>query len=219
MIWGYAQRSTLTIPGPALKRLWPGAAVFLVYQLFTEGLASESMQAGVMVGLLGGLILAARVSMATPPVGRVCAASVASLAILITFAVPLHGIADVPAALARVVEVEERTAARYDADITRFKTGRMSAEELAAVAEDVGAEVRQMRQTIAALRNIPAEQASVLQAAAHYLELREDSWRLRVEALREGRMQTLQKASIRELEALRAFETVVQSRPRGWSPA
>lgn len=219
MVWGYAQRSPLTIPVAALKRTWPGAIVFLLYHLFTDGLFSESMQAGVMVGLVGGLILAARVSMATPPLGRVCAASVASVAILVTFAVPLHGIADVPGTLARVVDVEERTAARYDADIKRFQSGRMTAEELAAAAEQVGTEIREMRAAIAALRNIPAEQAPLLQAAARYLELREDSWRLRVEALREGRMQTLQKASVREFEALRAFETVVQSRPRGWSPA
>jgi hypothetical protein len=219
MIWGYAQRSPLTIPVAALKRLWPGAILFLVYHFSTEGLVSESMQAGLTVGLIGGLILAARVSMATPPIGRVCAASVASLAILFTFAVPLHGIADVPAALARVVSVEERTAARYDADIKRFRTGRMTAEQLAAVAEEIGSEVSQMRTTIAALRNIPAEQAPLLQAASRFLELREDSWRLRVEALRQGRMQTLQKASVREFEALRAFETVAQSRPRGWSPA
>ena len=71
-----------------------------------------------------------------------------------------------------------------------------------------------MRTTLAALRNIPAEQVQMLQAATHYLNLREDSWRLRVEALRQGRMQTLQKASVREFEAMRAFETVVQSLPR-----
>jgi len=214
VIWGLAQRSPLTIPTAVLKRVWPGTIVFLVYHLSTEGLASESMQAGTLVGLLGGLILAARVSTARPPVGRVCAATVASFAILVTFAVPLRGIADVPAELSRVIDVEERTAARYDADIKRFRTGRMSAVELAAVAEAIGSEVHHMRTSIAALRNIPAEHAAQLEAATHYLYLREDSWRLRTEALRQGKMQTLQKASVREFEAMRAFETVVQSRPR-----
>jgi hypothetical protein len=91
----------------------------------------------------------------------------------------------------------------------------MSAEELAEAAEAIGSEVRDVRRRIAALRNIPAEHVPMLQAAWQYLELREDSWRLRVEALREGRMQTLQKASVREFEAKRAFETVVVSLPRG----
>jgi rhomboid protease GluP len=215
MIWGLAQRSPLTIPVAALKRLWPGAIVFLIYHVSTEGLASQSMQAGAMVGLVGGLIVAARVSMAKPPLGRVCAAGVAALAILFVFAVPLRGIADVPAAVSQVIDVEERTAARYDADIKRFRNGRMTAEELAAAADAIGAEITQMRTMLAALRNIPAEQATLVQAASHFLDLREESWRLRVEALRLGRMQILQKASVREFEAMRAFETVVQARPRG----
>jgi rhomboid protease GluP len=215
MIWGLAQRSPVTIPTAALKRLWPGAIVFLLYHVVTQGVISEAMQAGAMVGLIGGLIVAAGVSLATPPLGRVCAASVASFAILIVFAVPLRGIANVPAEISRVIDVEQRTASRYDADIKRFRNGRMSADELADVAEAIGTEVRQMRITLAALRNIPAEQVPMLRAASQYLHLREDSWRLRVEALRQGRMQTLQKASVREFEAMRAFETVVQSLPRG----
>ena len=214
MIWGFAQRSPVTIPVAVLKRVWPGALVFLVYHFSTEGLFSESMQAGAMVGLIGGLVLAVRVSTAQPPLGRVCASSVASLAILIAFAVPLRGIADVPAELSRVIDVEQRTAARYDADVKRFRNGRMTAEELAEVADAIYSEVRQMRVTLAALRNVPAEQLPMLQVASQYLQLREDSWRLRVEALSQGRMQTLQKASVRESEAMRAFETVVLSRQR-----
>jgi hypothetical protein len=198
-----------------LKRVCPGAIVFLLYHVSTAGVISESMQAGALVGLVGGLILAARVSTATPPLRRVCAATAAFIALIIAFAIPLRGIADVPAALARMVDVEERTAARYDAEIKQFRNGRMSAEELAEAAEAIGSEVREMRSRIASLRNIPAEHVPMLQAAWQYLELREDSWRLRVEALREGRMQTLQKASVREFEAKRAFETVVVSLPRG----
>jgi rhomboid protease GluP len=215
MIWGVAQRSPLTIPAAALKRVWPGAIVFLIYHFSTEGLATESIRAGALMGLVGGLILAARVNTATPPAGRVCAATVAFFAIILAVAIPLRGIADVPAALARMIDVEERTAARYDAEIKRFRNGRLTADELAATAEVIATEVRQMRSTIAALRNIPAEHVPMLVAASQFLQLREDSWRLRVEALRQGRMQTLQKASMREFEAKRAFETVVVSLPRG----
>jgi membrane associated rhomboid family serine protease len=214
MIWGLVQRSPVTIPMAVLKRVWPGALVFLVYHFFTEGLFSESMQAGAMIGFIGGLILTARVSTTTPPLGRVCATSVASFAILIAFAVPLRGIANVPAELSRVIDVEQRTAARYDADIKRFRNGRMTAEELAEVADAIYSEVRQRRVTLAAMRNVPAEQLPMLQAASRYLHLREDSWRLRVEALSQGRMQTLQKASVRESEAMRVFETVVLARRR-----
>ena len=61
-IWGFAQRSPLTIPVAALRRVWPGAVVFVIYHVATEGFVSESMRAGLLVGLLGGLVLVARVS-------------------------------------------------------------------------------------------------------------------------------------------------------------
>lgn len=214
MVWGFAQRSPLTIPVAALRRVWPGALVFVIYCFSTEGLASEPIRAGALVGLVGGLILAARVSTAMPPLGRVCAASVAFFAIIVAVAIPLRGIADVPAALSRLVDVEEQTTARYDARIKQFRNGRITADELAATAAVIGEELRQVRTAIAALRNIPAEQVPLLVAASRFLQLREESWRLRVEALRQGRMQTLQKASVREFEAKRAFETVIVSLPR-----
>lgn len=212
MIWGFAQQSPVTIPLAALKRVWPGAAVFVVYHLATEGFGSESMRAGLLAGLLGGLILVARVSVAKPPLGRVCAATVVTVALFIAFAVPLRGIADVPAEIARVIDVETRTAALYDAKADRFKKGRLSAEELATIADAIGAEVRDSRHTLAALKNVPAEHGPLWKETSEFLRLREDSWRLRVRALREGRMQTLHQASVKEFEAMRVFETVEKLR-------
>ena len=212
MIWGFAQQSPVTIPLAALKRVWPGAAVFVIYHVATEGLGSESMRAGLLAGLLGGLILAARVSIAKPPLGRVCAATVVTVALFIAFAVPLRGIADVPAAIARVIDVETRTAALYDAKADRFKKGNLSAEQLAAIAEGISAEVRDSRQTLAALRNVPTAHGPLWKETSEFLRLREDSWRLRVKALREGRMQTLHQASVKEFEAMRVFENVEKLR-------
>jgi membrane associated rhomboid family serine protease len=212
MIWGFAQRSPLTIPLAALKRVWPGAALFVIYHLATEGFGSESMRAGLLVGMLGGLILAARVSAAKPPLGRVCATTVATAALFIAFAVPIRGIADVPAAIARVVDVEARTAALYDEKADRFKKGRMSADELADVADAIRAEVHESRVTLAAFRNVPHEHGPLWRETSDFLRLREDSWRLRVKALREGRMQTLHEASVKEFAALRVFEHVEKLR-------
>ena len=212
MIWGFAQRSPLTIPLAALKRVWPGAAVFVIYHLATDGFGSESMRAGLLVGLLGGLILAARVSAAKPPLGRVCAATVGTGALLIAFAIPLRGIADVPATIARVVDVETRTAALYDAKADRFKKGRMSADELAVVADAISADVRHSRVTLAALRNVPTAHGPLWKETSEFLRLREESWRLRVKALREGRMQTLHEASVKEFAAMRVFENVEKLR-------
>ena len=214
MIWGFAQRSPLTIPVTALKRVWPGAAVFVIYHLATEGFGSESMRAGLLVGLLGGLILAARVSVAKPPLGRVCATTVATVALFIAFAVPLRGIADVPTAIARVIDVEARTAALYDAKADRFKKGRMSADELAAVADAISAEVHQSRVTLAALRNVPTEHGPLLKEASEYLRLREESWRLRVKASARRTHADVARGVGEGVRAMRVFENVEKLRRR-----
>ena len=205
MIWGFAQRSPLTIPLAALRRPGLGALIFVVYHMATEGFGSDTMQVGFVVGLVAGLILVARVSAITPPLGRVCATSVATFALLVAFAAPLRGIADVESEVARVIDVEKRTAARYAAEAAKFRRGTMSAERLASVADTIGAEVQTVRAEIATLKNVPPEQVQLCLHASEYLRLRDESWQLRVDALRQGRMKTLQLASVREIEALRVF--------------
>ena len=208
VIWGWAQRSPLTIPLGALKRLWPGAMVFVVYNMATEGLPSESMQVGLVVGLVSGLVVAARVSAHKPPVQRVCATMAATIGIAVVFAAPLRGLADVTAEMARVIELEERTAGAYDAQVERFRKGRLTADALAQIAQGIGVEVSATRASLAALTGVPAEQQHLVADASEYLRLREESWRLRVEGLRAGRMQALQHAGHVESEALRVFEKV-----------
>ena len=73
LMLGLVQRSTLTVPVSVLKGLWPGVAVFSVYNMLTEGIFSEAMQAGLVVGFTGGMLLAGRVISDKPPVRRVCA--------------------------------------------------------------------------------------------------------------------------------------------------
>jgi rhomboid protease GluP len=208
LIWGWAQRSPLTIPLGALKRLWPGAVIFVVYNMATEGFLSESMQIGVVVGLVSGLILAARVSAQKPPVRRVCATMAATIGLTVVFAAPLRGIADVTAEMARVIDLEARTAGAYDAQVERFRKGRLTADALAQIAEGIWAEFSATRANLAALTGVPIAQQHLVVDASQYLRLREESWRLRVEGLRAGRMQTLQHAGHVESEALRVFAKV-----------
>jgi rhomboid protease GluP len=208
LIWGWAQRSPLTIPLAALKRLWPGAVVFVAYNMATEGVLGESMQVGLVVGLTSGLILAARVSTHKPPVRRVCATMVATLGMAVIFAAPLRGIADVTGEMARVIALEKRTASAYETEVERFKKGRLTADALARVADGIASEVSATRVSVSALTGVPKEHQPLVVNASEYLRLREESWRLRVEGLRAGRLQTLQRAGIQESEALRAFEKV-----------
>jgi hypothetical protein len=208
MIWGFIQRSPLTLPLAALHRIWPGALVFVIYDVVTGGFLNEWMQGGLLAGLVGGLILAARVSTVKPPLRRVCATTVATISLLLTFGAPLRGIANVTGEVARVIDVEERTAALYDTQAERFKKGRITADELAVTADAIGTEVHASGATLATLTNIPPEHRQLLADTMEYLRLREDSWRLRVQALRAGKMKTLHEASVIESKALAVFEKV-----------
>jgi hypothetical protein len=118
----------------------------------------------------------------------------ATLAIIVIFAAPLRGMADVTREMARVIELETRTAAVYDAEVVQFRRGRHTAEKLADIANAIAADVRAAQESLSALANVPPEHQPMVDDAMAFLRLREESWRLRVEGLRAGRMQTLQRA-------------------------
>jgi hypothetical protein len=107
-----------------------------------------------------------------------------------------------------VIALEKRTASAYETEVERFKKGRLTADALARVADGIASEVSATRVSVSALTGVPKEHQPLVVNASEYLRLREESWRLRVEGLRAGRLQTLQRAGIQESEALRAFEKV-----------
>jgi membrane associated rhomboid family serine protease len=207
-VWGWVRRSPLTIPVAVLKRLVPGAVVFLAYTMATEGLVTESMKWGLAVGLAGGGMLAFRIGSHKPPVRRLCSSLAATLALVVVFAAPLRGMADVSREMARVIELETRTAAAYDAEVARFRLGRQTPESLARTADAIASDIHTAYTSLSSLRNIPAEHQPVVDEALAYLQLREQSWRLRVEGLRARRMQTLQRAERLEYEAKARFVEV-----------
>jgi membrane associated rhomboid family serine protease len=209
-VWGWVQSSPLTIPLATLKGMWPGAVVFLVYNMATEGLATESMTTGLAVGLVGGSFLALRIGSHKPPVRRLCASTIAALGIVVAFAVPLRGMADVTREIPRVIDLEKRTASTYDAEVMRFRRGRKTADALADVADGIASEVHAMRASLSTLTKVPSQHQPMLVDAMEYLRLREESWRLRVEGLRAGKMPTLQRAERVESEAKTIFSKVEQ---------
>ena len=208
--WGWVQRSPVTIPLAALKVVWPGAVVFCVYKMAAGGLISESMTSGLAVGLVAGGILAVRIGSHKPPVPRLCASTVAALVMVVAFAVPLRGMSDVTREMPRVIDLERRTAAVYDAEVMRFRRGRQTANALADVAEAIATEVHATRESLSTLTKVPRQHRPMLDDAMEYLRLREESWRLRVEGLRAGRMPTLQRAERVESEAKTIFARVEQ---------
>jgi rhomboid protease GluP len=208
LVSGWIQRSPLTIPLGVLKGIWPGAVLFLVYNVVAEGFFTESMTSGLVVGLVGGGILALRIGSHKPPVPRLCATTVVAFGIVVAFAVPLRGMADVTREMARVIDLEKRTSNAYYAEVVRFRNGRKTASALADVAEGIAAEVRDTQASLAALTNVPRQHQPMLDDALEYLRLREESWRLRVEGLRAGRMPTLLRAERVESDAKTIFSRV-----------
>jgi rhomboid protease GluP len=206
LLWGLVERSASAIPFAALKGLWPGIAIFLVYHVVTEGLVSSSMQAGLVVGFVCGAVLTGRVISHKPPVRRVCAALAATVGIVVICAAPLRGLADINGEVALVKQMETRTATAYDSAVVRFQKGRMDAKELAALAEAIASEMEVLNTHLASISNVPRDHQSLFTAISDYVKLREDSWRLRAEGLRAGQMATLQKADIAQRAALTALE-------------
>jgi rhomboid protease GluP len=206
LVWGLVERSPLTMPLRALKRLWPGAAAFALYNMLSEGFLSESMQAGLVVGFVSGMVMAGKVSAQKPPARRVYAALAATIAIVVVSAAPLRGLADVTGEVARVNEAETRTASAYETAVERFKSGRLTAEGLAQLADQIASELQPLRTHLNSIEHVPAEHQPALTAASEYVRLREDSWRLRAKGLRAGHMRTLQQADSAEIAALAALE-------------
>jgi rhomboid protease GluP len=209
LLLGVVQRSTLTVPVNVLKGLWPGVTLFVVYNMLTEGLVSDAMQAGLVVGFIGGLLIAVRVISDKPPVRRVFAVSAATVAIIAVLAAPLRGLADVSSEVARAAATEERTSRSYDEAIERFKRGRVNAQELATIADGIFSELQSLQAELGALANVPPEHWPMLNKASEYLASRQASWRLRAEGLRAGRAQTLQQADAAEQSAKAALASAV----------
>jgi hypothetical protein len=207
LVLGLAQRTSLTVPVRVLTGLWPGVAAFLVYNALMEGIFSGAMQAGFVVGFTGGMLIVGGVISDKPPARRVAAVVVATVAIVVALAAPLRGLADVSGEVAKVKEGEERTARTYDTAVDRFKSGRLSAQELAKLADRIVGELQSIQTQLVALDNVPAEHWPMVEKASEYLKLRQDSWRLRAEGLRAGRPRTLQQADAAEHFALIALAT------------
>ena len=213
--WGMVHRSDLTIPIPVLKGLWPGAALFLAYHLVTEEFVSEAMIAGVTAGFVSGMVLlAGRVASPVPAVRRVCATLAVCLVFVAITAAPLRGLADMTGEVARVIEIEERTLGVYDEEVDKFRKGRLKIDRLIELADATATELDVLAGRIAAIDNVPIEHQTMLADASDYLRLRRESWRLKSEGLRTGRMQILQEGDRAEQAAVAALRRAASAAGR-----
>ena len=174
----------VTIPLVSMIKLAIGGAVFILYSAL-GGFASAAELAGLAGGIGYGLVLARGVSDREPEANQVGAIFAAACAIAITCALPLRNIADVKPEITGVLATEERTVLVFQTAHQAFKTGRMTAEGLARIAErTIVAQLQAADRRLEVLRNVPVENRPIVTDAREYLRLRTQSWRARAEAIR-----------------------------------
>jgi membrane associated rhomboid family serine protease len=202
---GFAGQISLTWT----KRIGAGAALFGLYNLFTDHLGNASELAGLATGFAGGLVAVRGVLAEKPPVRRAALVMAAAIVIVVGAAFPLRGIIDARPEIAGVVAVEQRTAAAYEGAVANFRLGRLPAKALVQLIErTIIPDLERVRTRVSGLRGVPREQAPLVTAAKEYFRLREQSWRDRVEGLLKSRMELLRKADLSERAALDAFARI-----------
>jgi membrane associated rhomboid family serine protease len=208
-LWGFLPRSELTFTLATVKRLAPAAAVFLIFHAATGSLSSDAAMAGLGSGGLIGLILARRVAAATPTRRELAIVIAGTLVVVAGSAIALGGVADVRPEIQRVIAIEDKTARAYQASVQQFRLGAIKAEALAQVIErSIVPELRAARLRLKAISGVPAEHQPLVAATDEYLRLRDESWRLRAEALNSHSMGMLEQADGAERASLDAFARI-----------
>jgi rhomboid protease GluP len=192
--WGRYQPSPATIPLAALKGLVPGAFVFLTVDVLTHGLHSDGRLAGLAAGFVAGAILVSGVTYRKPALRRVCATVGATAGIVILLVAPLRGLDDARADVAAVIAVEGRTAHEYDAEIERSNDGRSTMRERIVLIDQIRPQLQTLRARLESFDKVPREQQRLVASAIEFLKTRDESWRLRKEALRKSNLQILRQA-------------------------
>jgi hypothetical protein len=147
-----------------------------------------------------------------PTVQRLAMSAVATLAVAVITAVPLRSVTDIRPELQLLVALEEKTAAAYDAAVLRFRKGGLTTKSLTELIDGtILPELQAARARVTALQRVPAAHQPLVTAANDYLKLRDESWRLRAQALSKANMRLLREADVTERASLAAFEHIKHS--------
>ena len=208
-IWGMHRPTGVTIPLQTVRSFAPSVALFVVYNAVAGGLHFQAELAGLAAGFVAGLVLTGNIAERKPEPRRVVAAVATTFAIAAAIAIPMHGITDIRPEIEWIVRLEDGTAARYEAAVERFRKGVISARELAEVIErNIVPELESARNRLTGLGRIPREHRALIARAEEFLRLRDESWRLRAEALEVGNMAILRQADVIETASLETLEAI-----------
>jgi membrane associated rhomboid family serine protease len=205
-LWGVSQRPRLVLPLLPFKGLAICGGLFVVYSWLTG--AAAVVVVGFSAGLMTGLIVSRGVNTQRTPNVRMAATVATMLCIAIVTAVPLRGITDARRDIAAVMETEENTAAAFKAALEDYTAGRMTDKALAGVIDQVIVpEIQYVSQRLSLVDKamVPQDQLPLITQAEEYLQLRNESWALRANALRSGKMSILWIADKKEVSSMEAF--------------
>ncbi len=197
----------ILIPMNTLARMAPAAGIFGLYVL-GSGFGRPELTA-LLAGFICGLVFARRVHEQPAPMLHVAAAFGTAVVLVVASAAMLRGIADVRPEIARVVALESSTAGTYEKAVVQFKSGAMTAQALEKVITlKIVPELHQAHARLKAVSGVPAEHKPLVDNAEEYFRLRDESWRLRVDALRKSNMLALRAADRSERASLVALERI-----------
>ena len=208
LIAGTIRRSPLTIPLTTILMTCPAVGLFVIYSM-AAGFDGRAEMAGLVVGVVYGLVLAKDAGERTPPLLRAAATMGAVVLMAVPVTVPLRGLTDVRPELERVAAIEHRTVSTYDSAVHHFTKGEIPVRELAELIDrTILPELQAARARLKQLVGVPREHQPMVAAAGDYLTLRERSWRVRADALRRINKATLRQADEMEDAAVRVLESI-----------
>jgi len=121
----------------------------------------------------------------------------------------LTGVADVRPEIAKVIALEDRTAVEYEKAVSQFRKGSMSSQALAKmINQTIVPELRAAQARLKSVRGVPAEHQALVASADEYFKLRDESWRLRADALNKLNMKALRAADRSERASLEALQRI-----------
>jgi membrane associated rhomboid family serine protease len=206
-IYGYLRPPRMPASTVALKRLAAGIAIFALYNFLTDWLSTPTELAGLATGLVAGLAIARKVTVQKPAVPGSLLVAAAAAALALAAAVPLRGTIDARPEIARIADVESRTAVEYANAVDAYTRGRLSTKALAQVIErSVLPALEADRARVEALRGIPLEQKPLLVLARQYFDARKTSWKRRMEGLQRSDMRVIRDADRVERTALDQYD-------------
>lgn len=193
------------IPVKTLMRMAPAAGLFVLYTL-ASGFGTPEVS-GLLCGFICGLVFARRSAEQATPMVQTAAAFAVAVVIIFASAAMLRGIADVRPEIARVVALESSTAGTYEKAVVQFKNGALTAQALEKViTQKIVPELQQAHARLKAVSGVPAEHQPLVASAEEYFRLRDESWRLRADALRKSNMGALRAADRSERASLEALD-------------